>query len=87
MDIKVLGSGCPTCKTMYEMVVNSVKEMGLDNEVEYVTDINLLIQEGLATSPALKINDKIVVAGRVPSLDEIRNFITEAQKGNEGSAK
>lgn len=82
MKIQVLGSGCPTCKTLYELVMQTVKEMGLDEEVEYVTDINKLIEEGIATSPALKIGGEVVSAGRVPSVDEIKEFISNKCKSD-----
>ncbi len=75
MEIKVLGSGCPTCKTLYELVQDVAKEIGLEDEVLYVTDITVLIDEGVDTSPALKINDKIVCAGRVPSREEVKKFL------------
>lgn len=75
MKIQVLGSGCPTCKALYELVQKTVKEMGMDQEVEYITDINKLIEEGIAISPALKIDGKVVCAGRIPSVDEIKKFI------------
>ncbi len=79
IDIKVLGSGCPTCKALYERVAGIATEIGVEEEVEYVTDINKLVEEGIATSPALKINDKVVCAGRMPSAQEIKEFITSAK--------
>jgi len=76
MKIQVLGSGCPTCKSLYELVQKTVKEMGLDQEVEYITDITKLIEEGIATSPALKVDGKVACAGRMPSVEEIKEYIS-----------
>ncbi len=77
MKIQVLGSGCPTCKKLYELVQKTLKEMGINQEVEYITDITKLIEEGVATSPALKVDGKVVCAGRMPSVEEIKGFISD----------
>lgn len=82
MTIKVLGSGCPTCKTLHEMVLKVVEGNG-DIEVEYVTDINALIEAGIMTSPALMIDTKVVCAGRLPSEEEIEEYIKQERKDNE----
>lgn len=76
MKIQVLGSGCPTCKALYELVQKTVNEMGMEQEVEYITDIAKLIEEGIATSPALKVDGKVVCAGRILSVDEIKEYIS-----------
>ena len=52
MKISVLGTGCPKCKTLLENVTLAVKELGLDCEVEKVTDINDIISFGVMTVPA-----------------------------------
>lgn len=80
MKIQVLGSGCPTCKSLYELVQTTVKEMGIEQDVEYITDINKLIEEGIATSPALKVDSKVVCAGRIPTVEEIKCFISDTQE-------
>lgn len=77
MNIKVIGSGCPTCKKLHETVLNVLNDMKLDEEVEYIPDINKLIEAGIASSPALLINEKVVCTGRIPSTDEIRTWIQE----------
>lgn len=76
MVIKVLGSGCPSCKKLYE----SVKKVVGDNEeiqVEYITDITALLDAGIMSSPALMIDGKVVFSGRVPSEEEIEEYIKE----------
>lgn len=82
MKIQVLGSGCPKCKALFELVQKTVNEMGLNQKVEYITDITKLIEEGIATSPALKVNDKVVCAGRIPTVDEIKKFISNTPDDN-----
>jgi small redox-active disulfide protein 2 len=78
MLVKVLGSGCPSCKTLYE----SVKKVVGENEeikVEYITEITALLEAGIMSSPALIIDDITVSVGRVPTEDEIGEYI-EARK-------
>ena len=83
MEIKVLGSGCPSCKALYESVLSAV---GDDKEikVEYITDINALLEAGIMASPALLIDEIILSVGRVPSEEEIKGYI-EARKNNDNT--
>lgn len=75
MLIKVFGSGCPTCKKLLERVKQSVKDLDLSAQVEYVTDYTKMMEIGLMSIPALMIDDKVVVSGRLPSLEEIKDFL------------
>lgn len=74
MLIKVLGSGCPSCKALYESVKDVVGE-NKDIKVEYITDINALLEAGIMSSPALLIEDEVVCSGRIPSKEEIKEYI------------
>lgn len=78
MVIKVLGSGCPTCKTLHEIVVDAVGEEEI--EVQYITDIAALIEAGIMTSPALMIDEEVVCAGRLPTKEEVREYISKAKE-------
>jgi small redox-active disulfide protein 2 len=80
MKIQVFGSGCPTCKKLYEKVKIAVAENGLAIEIEYTTNISKMVEMGIMQSPALVINDKIVVAGRVPSAEELKEIIAKYKK-------
>lgn len=84
MLIKVLGTGCPSCKALYESV-KSVVGNNKDIQVEYITDITALLEAGIMSSPALLIEDKLVCSGRVPSEDEIKEYI-DGNKVEEKSA-
>lgn len=77
MKIQVFGSGCPTCKKLYEMTKTAVSENGFDFEVEYITDVAKMIEMGLMQSPAMVIDGKIAVAGRLPSMDELKEVIAK----------
>lgn len=78
MKIQVLGSGCPTCKTLYEFTQTAVKELGVDAEVEYSTDISKIIELGVMESPVMTINGKIALLGS-GSLEKIKEVITKGK--------
>ena len=75
MEIQVFGSGCPTCKKLYEMTKQAVLENGLNLEVKYITDVAEIVEMGLLQSPGLVIDNEIAVAGRVPSTEELKEII------------
>lgn len=63
--IKVLGAGCKSCHEQYENAKKAVSEMGLDIEVEYITDMEKVMAYGVMSMPAIVVNDKIASVGRV----------------------
>ncbi|KYC48919.1 MAG: hypothetical protein AMQ74_01531 [Candidatus Methanofastidiosum methylothiophilum] len=65
MKVKIMGSGCPTCKALYEKVKKLAEEGKIEATVEYSSDINELINEGVMGSPAIMIDGKIVKVGKV----------------------
>jgi small redox-active disulfide protein 2 len=75
MKIQVLGSGCPTCKKLFELTKKAVDDLGLKTEVEYTTDIQKIIEMGVMQSPVLAIDDKPVVVGSVPDIEKIKEII------------
>ena len=77
MDIKVLGTGCPKCKTLEKAANDAVTAAGVDATVSKVEDIMQIMQFGVMTTPALVVDGKVVVKGRVPGADEIKKFITK----------
>ena len=90
MEIQVLGSGCPTCKKLYELTKQAVEELKLDTKVEYITDIQKMIELGVMSSPVLAIDGKPISVGTVPSLEKIKGLInskddTKEDANSEGS--
>ena len=75
-SIQVLGSGCPTCKKLFELTQKAVTELGLKTEVEYITDIQKIMEMGVMSSPVLAINGQAVLAGQLPSSEKIKELIT-----------
>lgn len=75
MKIQVIGSGCPTCKKLYELTKQAATELGLKQKVEYVTDISKLIEMNVMTSPVLAIDDKPVMVGFSPDIKKIKKLL------------
>ena len=63
MKIQVLGSGCTTCKNLFELTKKVVAELGIKAEVEYITDISKIIEMGVMQSPVLAVDGKPVMIG------------------------
>lgn len=80
MNIQVLGSGCPTCKNLYELTKKAVAELGFKDEVEYITDITKLVEMGVMTSPVLAIDGTVALSGFVPDIEKIKDLIKEAKQ-------
>jgi small redox-active disulfide protein 2 len=75
MKIQVLGADCPTCKRLYKLTVQAVEELQLRTEVEYITDIQKMIDMGVLQTPVLAINGKQVIAGFLPDVKMIKETI------------
>ena len=78
MQIQVLGSGCPTCKKLFELTKKAVAELKLKTEVEYITDIQKIIEMGVMSSPVLAVNGKPILAGFVPDIEKIKKIIKDS---------
>ena len=79
MMIQVLGTGCSRCKTLYELVNKAVEETGTDALVEKVEDIQQIMTFNVLMMPGLVIDGYVKVAGRVPSLEEVKKLILAAK--------
>lgn len=75
MKIEILGTGCPKCKKLYEAVQTAVNEMNIDAEIIKITQIKEIINYGVMITPALAIDGKVVIAGKLPSVDQIKKLI------------
>jgi len=80
MKIQVLGSGCPTCKNLYELTKTAVAELGIKAEIEYSTDISKIIEMGVIQSPVLAIDGKPILVGQLPDVEKIKSLLKEVQK-------
>ena len=75
MKIQVLGSGCPSCKKLFELTKKAAEELKLKTEVEYITDIQKIVEMGVMTTPVLAINEKPILTGFVPDIEKIKEAI------------
>lgn len=75
MLIKVLGPGCANCVNLERVTRQAVADLGLDAQIEKVTDYGAIAGYGVMRTPALVVDDKVVVSGRVPTADQVRDLI------------
>lgn len=73
--IKVLGSGCKNCHALLEASKEAVKNMGLSIEVEYVTDMEKIMEYGVMRMPALVVNKQVVSMGKVLKADDVEKLL------------
>ena len=73
--IQILGTGCPKCKKLAENAEAAAKELGVEYELEKVTQINDIMKMGVMLTPGLVVDGEVKVSGKVPSAEEIKSMI------------
>ncbi len=76
MIIKVLGPGCTNCKNLERVTREAVDALGIDATIEKVEDYPTIVGYGVMSTPALVVDEKVVVAGRVPTPSAVREILT-----------
>jgi small redox-active disulfide protein 2 len=76
MNIQVLGTGCPKCKMLEKITREVVAEAGIDANITKVEDIVEIMKFNVMTTPALVVDGKVVLKGRVPSSSELKEILT-----------
>ncbi|MBK8884677.1 MAG: TM0996/MTH895 family glutaredoxin-like protein [Bacteroidales bacterium] len=76
MEIKILGTGCSKCKTLEERTRKVIKDAGIVASIEKVEDIVEIMKFNIMSTPALVVDGKVVAKGRIPSAEEIKEFLT-----------
>lgn len=79
-SIQVLGSGCSNCKKLFELTKQAVGELKIEVEVEYVNDVQKIIDMGVMSTPVLAINNKPVLVGQLPGLEKIKEILSSDQE-------
>lgn len=79
MEIKILGTGCPKCKTLEKVTKEAVKEAGITATIEKVEDIVKILEYHVMHTPVLVINGKVVLSGQVPTVNQVKEIITKYQ--------
>ena len=78
MKVQILGTGCPKCKKLAELTDQAAKELGLQLEIEKVTEVAKIMDFGVMTTPALAIEGKVVLAGHLPTYEKLKEILSKA---------
>ncbi|MBN2744299.1 small redox-active disulfide protein 2 [Breznakibacter xylanolyticus] len=77
MEIKILGTGCPKCKNLEKITREVVEQNGFEATITKVDDIMDIMKYNVMATPALVVNEKVEIKGRVPSADEIKQVLSK----------
>ncbi|SSC12690.1 conserved protein of unknown function [Mesotoga infera] len=75
MKVEIFGSGCPRCKQTEKVMKMAVEELGTNATVEKVTDMMVMMEKGIISTPAVAIDGEIVLSGKIPSLEEAKKLL------------
>jgi small redox-active disulfide protein 2 len=75
MKLQILGTGCAKCNALTMTTEKAAQALGLPYELEKVTDLKQIMAFGVMTTPALVVDGKVKVSGKVPSVDEIKTML------------
>lgn len=75
MLIKILGSGCAKCNRLEQLTRDAVAELGMDATFEHVKDMERIMAYPIMTTPALVVDERVMVSGRIPSKDELLGWL------------
>ena len=78
MQIKILGTGCAKCQRLEQLTREVVAELGVNAQFDHVRDMQAIMAYPVMTTPALVIDEEVMVFGRMPSKDEIAGWIRQA---------
>lgn len=77
MHVKVLGAGCGNCHTLQDRANEALRQIGATPTAELITDYAVIAGYGVMNTPALVVDDKVVMTGRVPAVAELVTLLTE----------
>ncbi len=75
MVIKILGGGCKNCEVLYENTKKAVAELGIDATIEKVEDFPTIMKYGVMKTPAVVVDEKVKISGRVVKPEEIKKYL------------
>jgi small redox-active disulfide protein 2 len=73
--IQILGTGCPKCKKLAENAEAAAKQLGVEYEIEKVTDIGEIMKFGVMMTPAIAVDGNVKIAGKVPSVEQLKEIL------------
>jgi small redox-active disulfide protein 2 len=81
MEIRILGPGCPRCQEVEKRTINALADLNVGADVQKISDIKKIMEFKILATPGLAINGKVKCSGRIPSLEEIKRWIQEENRG------
>ena len=87
MKIQVLGPGCDRCHTLSRNTAEAIASLGLAVEVEEIDDVVEIVRRGVMATPALVVDDEVVLAGRVPTADHVRELLAARMPAGEAAGR
>lgn len=75
MNLKVIGEGCDRCDALFENTIEAVTQLGLDAEIEKVSDLIEIVKLGVMAAPSLMADGKLIVSGQVASVEKIMKLL------------
>lgn len=75
MEVKVLGAGCSNCHRLEDRTKEALASLGRPDQVEMVTDFAEIARYGVMSTPALLVDDQVILSGRVPEVEEIKELL------------
>ena len=78
MKIKILGTGCAKCSKLEELAKKAVAELNIDADIEKVKDLDKIMDYGVMMTPGLVIDEQVKIAGKIPSIDQVKTWIQES---------
>ena len=85
-QIKVLGTGCPKCKTTYNNVLEALKQLGMEANVTKIEDIEEMMKYNVLTTPVLMIDNVVKIKGRIAQIDEIKDLLKNMNSISENNS-
>jgi len=79
MEIKILGTGCPKCKTLEKVTREAVAETGISATIDKIEDIVKIMEYRVLHTPGLVINGKVVLSGQVPTVNQVKEILIKNQ--------
>jgi len=76
MQVKILGTGCPNCKRLEANTIEALKQLNRNDGVVKITDIKEIMSYGVMSLPALAVENKVLIYGSVPSVEDIKKLLT-----------
>jgi small redox-active disulfide protein 2 len=75
MKLQIVGSGCPKCRKLAAQTEAAARELGIEYEIEKVTDVNEMTRLGVLLTPALAVDGEVRLAGKVPGVAALKEIL------------